>query len=75
MWQGSGVFGMGGGIFMWLFWILLIVVIVWVVKATSSADGKSGGSDKSPIEVLRDRFARGEIDEGEFERKRKLLER
>ena len=73
MFDGHG-FGFGGG-FMWLFWILLIVFIVWVVKAMSSADGKSGGSDKSPLEVLRDRFARGEIDEEEFERKRKLLER
>lgn len=73
MFDGHG-FHFGGGL-MWLFWILLIVVIVWVVKAMSSADGKGGGSGKSPLEVLRDRFARGEIDEEEFERKRKLLER
>lgn len=73
MFEGHG-FGFGGG-FMWLFWILLIVVILWVVKAMSSGEGKSGGSDKSPLEVLRDRFARGEIDEEEFGRKRRLLDR
>lgn len=73
MFDGHG-FGFGGGV-MWLFWILLIVVIVWGIKAMSSADRKSGGSDKSPLEVLRDRFARGEIEEEEFERKRKLLEK
>lgn len=73
MFDGHG-FGFGGG-FMWLFWILLIVLIVWVVKAVSSTDRSRGGSDKSPLEILRDRFARGEIDEEEFERKRKLLER
>jgi putative membrane protein len=60
---------------MWLFWVLLIVVVVWLVRAMSFPDRKSGGSDKSPLEILQDRFARGEIDEEEFEQKRKLLER
>jgi putative membrane protein len=64
--------GLGGG-FMWLFWILLIAVIVWALKATAFSSGKPEGTDKSPLEILKDRFARGEIDEEEFERKRKLL--
>ena len=73
MFDGHG-FGFGGG-FMWLFWILLIVVIVWAVRAMSSADRNRRGSAKSPLEILQERFARGEIDEEEFERKRKLLEK
>ena len=71
MFDGHG-FGFGGG-FMWLFWILLIVVVVWALKATVFSSGKAEGTDKSPLEILKDRFARGEIDEEEFERKRKLL--
>ena len=58
---------------MWLFWILLIAVIVWALKATASSIGKAEGMDKSPLEILKDRFVRGEIDEEEYERKRKLL--
>ena len=64
--------GFGGG-FMWLFWILLIVAVVWALKATAPSSGKAEGGDKSPLEILQGRFARGEIDEEEFERKRKLL--
>ena len=73
MFDGHG-FGFGGG-FMWLFWILLIIVIVWAVRAMLSADINRRGSAKSPLEILQERFARGEIDEEEFERKRKLLEK
>lgn len=62
-----------GGRFMWLFWVLLIVAIVWALKATAFSYRKDGGTDKSPLEILQERFARGEIDEEEFERKRKQL--
>lgn len=67
-------FGFGGG-FMWLLWILLIVVTVLAVRALWSGKSDSHGSDKSPLDVLQERFARGDIDEAEYERKRKLLER
>jgi putative membrane protein len=73
MFDGHGLgFGMG---FMWLFWFLVIVVIAWMLKAALRGDSKVDETDKSPLEILEDRFARGEIDEHEFERKRKLLKR
>jgi putative membrane protein len=73
MFDGHGLgFGMG---FMWLFWFLVIVVIAWMLKAALKGDSKVDETDKSPLEILEDRFARGEIDENEFERKRKLLKR
>jgi putative membrane protein len=71
MFDGHG-FGFGGA-FMWLFWILLIVGIVWALKVTAFSDTKRGGMGKSPMEILQERLARGEIDEEEFERKRRLL--
>jgi putative membrane protein len=58
---------------MWLFWVLLIAVIFWALKAQLFSSGKGEAADKSALEILQDRFARGEIDEEEFERKRKLL--
>jgi putative membrane protein len=68
--------GLGGG-FMWLFWILVIVAIAWLVRAVvaGAGDGRNQQKPSSPLEILEERFARGEIDEAEFERKRKLLRR
>ena len=77
--MGGDGFGMGsgmgfGGIFMWIFWIALIVLVVW---ATSSALGGRGDSrrqsGKSALEILEERYAKGEIEREEFERKRKDL--
>lgn len=74
---GHGFFGGG---FMWIFWILLIVILVWVVKmvADSSSGGRSdSGSTKqeSPLEILNQRYARGEIDEEEYHRRKAELEK
>jgi len=64
-----------GGGFMWLFWIGLIVIIALVVKSLS-ATGKPGAitGDKSPLEILKERYALGEIDESEYERRREEIE-
>ena len=68
-------FGMGFGfIFMLLFWGL----IIWVVVAVARGTGQSGGSDSasrpdSPLEILKKRYARGEIKKKEFEERKKDL--
>ena len=65
----SGNFGMGlGGGFMGLFWILLIVVIVWAVIAAIGRANSSAEHGKSPLEILKDRYAKGEINQDEVER-------
>lgn len=71
MYNGYGM-GFGGG-FMWLFWIVLIVGVVWVVRALG---GPSAGQRqaKTPREILDGRYARGEIDESDYRRRRKELE-
>jgi putative membrane protein len=72
MYEGFGM-GFGGGL-MWIFWILLIVLMLWAVKAAVTASNGSSGH-RSPREILDDRFARGEIDEDEYRRRRQELER
>lgn len=73
MFNGHGFgFGFGGG-FMWLFWILIVLAIVWAVRATTAGGGTSHGEERTPIQILEERLARGEIDEVEFDRKRKAL--
>jgi len=72
MFDGHG-FGFGGG-FMWLFWVVLIAVIVWVLRTTVGGKQGGQGTAKTPLEILQERFAHGEIDEAEYKRKRKLLD-
>lgn len=56
-----------GGIFTILFWILLIVIVIYLVKR-----GLSGtGGEETAEEILKKRYARGEISKEEFERMKK----
>jgi len=70
--------GMGwfGGIIMVIFWIAVIVGIVllirWLIISTrTTSHGTSSGD--SALEILKRRYARGEIDKQEFEEKKKDL--
>lgn len=70
----DGGFYMGfGGIWMVLWWVLIIVGIVLLVKWL--AGDKNQPRDKTALEILKERYARGEIDQTEFDRMRGELER
>ena len=62
-----------GGGFMWLFWILLIVVVVWAVKVAMGGGNNSSEKQRSALDILKERYAKGEIDQEEFEQKRRDL--
>ena len=68
--DGHGFFGGG---FMWLFWILIIAAIFLVLKSLSGS-GTSSPSE-SPMDILRKRYAAGEISREDFESRRKDLEK
>lgn len=71
-----GFNGFGGGWMMVIWWILIIVVIVylfkWLAPASSGWLGTKNKS-KSALEILDERYARGEIDKEEYERRKKDL--
>ncbi len=73
MWGLWGIWGIGMMLFMFLFWGLVIVGIVvgirWLVR-----QGRPEVAD-SALEILRQRYARGEINREEFEAKRRDLAR
>lgn len=65
---------MWGGMGMILFWLLLVGLFIVVVTSVlnSSRDVKRD-VEQDPILILEARFARGEIDEREFEQRRAVL--
>ena len=66
--------GMGfGWLFMILFWTLVILGIIALVRWLAGTGSRSS-SAKSPLKILQERYARGEIDDEEFQRKRRELE-
>jgi len=81
---GWGMMGpgmMGGFGWMWLlpfFLIFFLGLIIWAVVASLRSSGESGGQDSSKtdsaLEVLKRRYARGEINKEEYEEKKKDLE-
>lgn len=73
-WGGQG-FGMGfGGLPMLLFWIGVIAAIVWLIaSALRSGTRSSDANASSAIEVLKRRYAQGEISKEEYEQKKKDL--
>jgi putative membrane protein len=73
-WSGWGWGGMGFGVIgMALFWILLIVAIVALVNGSWGGAAPSGRRQDEPLEILKQRYARGEIEREEFEQKRREL--
>ena len=73
-----GNYGMGygggmGGFFMIFVWILIIAGLVMLIKSLMGGGGHDSGARPGPVdesaeEILKKRYARGEISEEEYKR-------
>lgn len=65
----DGAWGWGMMFFMMLFWIAVLALVVWLIIRLTRDGGRRGvaGGDRAE-EVLRERYARGEIDRETYER-------
>lgn len=70
---GFGGWGMGlGVVFMLLPWLLVILGILALLRwlqSPSSRDPAARG--KTPLEIVQERYARGQIDKDEYEQKKR----
>lgn len=76
-WYNDGM-GWGGWIAMSLvmvvFWALVIVAVVAIFRGTSKDLGPGDrATRRDPMEILDERFARGEIDEDEYHARKEVL--
>ncbi len=69
-------YGMHGWVIGWwcIIGILIIVASVWMGAKTMNKNSTINSSaGKSPLDIMNERYARGEIDKEEFEERKKDL--
>ena len=66
-WHSMGLYGWT---MMIVFWVAVVALIVWAIRSTAS----TGRREPDPIDILKRRFALGEIDGDEYEKRRRTLE-
>lgn len=75
MWGHMNSYGWGsmglGMIGVLLFWVAVIIGIVLLVKMLLGSSGAFGRTQgKTALDILKERYARGEIDKAEFDQKK-----
>lgn len=71
-WQTGEWWMMGIGM---VFWLVLALVSVWMLVRATAGSGRAEQRGEFSEELLRRRFAAGEIDAEEYERRLELLRR
>lgn len=72
--MGSGAYG---GIFMWLIVIVIIAVVLYLIFTSNrnlSGGDSRGDRGESPLDILKRRYAEGEITKEEFDRMKREIE-
>jgi putative membrane protein len=87
MWGYGHMWGWGPGYWFHpigtIFFVAVMVIMIFCIVRMFSHGGRHGfygfhrgyGHGNSALDILEERFAKGEIDKNEFEEKRKLLAR
>lgn len=79
----SRMMEMGGGMWTWLLWTALFLVVVAAIVIGSvfitralwrRGDSAGRPKDNAALDILKERYARGEIDRDEFEKRRRALQ-
>jgi putative membrane protein len=72
--HGFNGMGMGWGLgFGWLFGLIIIGLIIWLVITLVNQNKTRPEKGKSPLDILKERYARGEINKEEYLDKKKDL--
>jgi len=68
-------YGFGyGGMFMWIIFLIVIGLLIYFIVQAQNTKGKTPTQNESPMDILKRRYAKGEITREEYERMKKDLE-
>ena len=68
-------YGFGyGGIFMWIIFLIVIGVLIYFIVQAQKTKGQTPTQNESHLDILKKRYAKGEIAKEEYERMKKDLE-
>jgi putative membrane protein len=71
MMDGFGEHGWGMG-WWWIIGLVIVIAVIWmVIKSMNRNTGST--PQKSALDILKERYASGEIDKEEFEKRKKDL--
>ncbi len=63
--------------FGWIFWVVIIVLIIWAITNGSRRNhyaGKQFPVNETPLDILKKRYARGEITKEQFDQMKKDIQ-
>lgn len=74
-----GVSSLWMTVLMTLFWVLVIAAVVWLLSAVLPRTNRDSGQSLPPaqnsaLDIVKQRYARGEINKEQFEEMRRSLE-
>ena len=67
-------YGFGyGGMFMWIIFLIVIGFLIYFIAQTQKTKGQTPNQHESPLDILKRRYAKGEITKEEYESLKKDL--
>ncbi len=62
----------GGGLWMVLVWLVPIALAIWLISSRGERPAQNS-AEKTALDILKERYARGEIKQDEFEQKKRHI--
>lgn len=62
-----------GGMLMWIIFAVILVVAIYFIINNSKSNESPGRSKQTSLDIIKERYAKGEISEEEFEKMKRNL--
>ena len=73
-WGSMMHYGFGsGGMFMWIIFIIVIGLLIYFIVKAQKTKGQTSTQNETPLDILKRRYAKGEIAKEEYERMKRDL--